>query len=280
MHHPHCSTGLAGRKALSDFAVCIPSIEMRGFRRRNLLKRLSPRSEALYGYWTGRFQAYLDGDPATLEAGEEFLVSLEASGLKPNTLGIAARALRHLGLPVPAPPVEMGEPRYLSVEQVKALIRAAEDQEMLLERTVLVVTFATACRISEVLNLEVPSLELDQGVATVTRKGGRRERVALGRQGTEALREWLARRRSRSRRVFMDYTYHDLYPRLKRLGRQVGIPDFHPHLLRHSRVMHLRQAGRDWADISEVCGHTKVETTVKIYGRRKAEERAALLVDF
>ena len=78
----------------------------------------------------------------------------------------------------------------------------------------------------------------------------------------------------------MDYTYHDLYPRLRRLAKEVGIPGFHPHLLRHSRVMHLRKAGRDWADISEVCGHTKVETTVKIYGRRKAEERAALLVDF
>ncbi|MDP2954160.1 MAG: tyrosine-type recombinase/integrase, partial [Chloroflexota bacterium] len=72
----------------------------------------------------------------------------------------------------------------------------------------------------------------------------------------------------------------DVYRRLKRLGVQVGIPDFHPHLLRHSRVMHLRKAGRDWADISEVCGHTRVETTVKLYGRRKAEDRAELLVDF
>jgi len=241
------------------------------------LRRLSPRSEALYGYWAGRFQAYLDGQPATLETGESFLASLEASGLRPNTLGIAARALRHLGLPVAAPPVEMGEPKYLSVEQVKALIEAAPS---LLERTVLVVIFATACRISEVLDLEVPDLELDQGVATVTRKGGRRERVALGRQGTEALREWLARRRSRSRWVFMDYTYKDFYHRLRKAAEEAGIPGFHPHLLRHSRVMHLRKAGRDWADISEVCGHTKVETTVKIYGRHKAEERAALLVDF
>jgi len=242
-----------------------------------VLKRLSPGTEALYAYWQGRFQAYLGGRRATLEAGEGFLASLEASGLKPNTLGIAARALRHLGIPVPAPPVEMGEPKYLSVEQVKALIEAAPS---LLERTVLVAVFSSACRISEILDLEVPDLELDQGVATVTRKGGRRERVALGRQGTGALREWLVQRRSRSRRVFMDYTYKDFYHRLRKAAEDVGIPGFHPHLLRHSRVMHLRKAGRDWADISEVCGHTKVETTVKIYGRRKAEERAALLVDF
>ena len=241
------------------------------------LRRLSPRSEALYGYWTGRFQDWLGSRPATLETGEAWLATLEVSGLKPNTLGIAARALRRLGLLVPAPPVEMGEPKYYSLDQIRTLIGA---MPALLERTVLVVVFATACRISEVLDLEVPDLELDQGVATVTRKGGRRERVALGRQGTEALREWLARRQSRSRRVFMDYRYQDLYRSMKSAAAQAGIPGFHPHLLRHSRVMHLRKAGRDWADISEICGHTKVETTVKIYGRRKAEERAQLLVDF
>ena len=142
------------------------------------MKRLSPGSEALYAYWVERFQRYLAGCAPTLNGGEGFLASLEADGLKPNTLGIAARALRHLGLAVPAPPVEMGEPKYYSLEQVKALIEAAPS---LLERTVLVVVFSTACRISEVLGLEVPDLELDQGVATVTRKGGRRERVALGR---------------------------------------------------------------------------------------------------
>lgn len=236
--------------------------------------RLSPGSEALYAYWQSRFHHWLNGRQATLENGEAFLASLK---VKPNTLGCAARALRRLGLAVLAPPVEMGEPQYLTLEEVRRLIDRAPS---LLERTILIVAFSSACRISEVLNLEVPDLELDAGVATVTRKGGRRERIALGRQGTEALREWLAQRRSRSRRVFMDYTYQDIYSRLKKLAAGVGIPHFHPHLLRHSRVMHLRQAGLEWPDISEVCGHTRVETTIKIYGRRKAEERADLLVDF
>ena len=205
------------------------------------------------------------------------MASLEADGLKRNTLGCAARALRRIGLPVPAPSIEMGEPKYLDIDQVKRLIDRAPS---LLERTILIVTFSSAARISEVLNLELSDLELDVGVATMTRKGGRRERVALGKQGTEALREWLAKRQSRSKRVFMDYTYRDVYRMLKKLARQAGISDFTPHHLRHSRVMQLRQAGREWSDISEIAGHTKVETTIKIYGRRKAEERANLLVDF
>jgi len=242
-----------------------------------MAKQLSPGTENLYSYWQERFRRWLDGRADTPEAGELFLGYLESDGLKRNTIGCAARALRNLGLPVPAPTVEMGEPRYYTLEQVRALIQAAPS---LLEKTILTVCFSSACRISEVLNLEVPDLELDAGVATVTRKGGRRERVALGRQGAEAIREWLSQRQSRSRRVFMDYTYNDIYRFLKRTAREVGIPDFTPHRLRHSRVMHLRLAGHDWADISEICGHTKVETTVKIYGRRKAEDRAVLLEDF
>ncbi|NVM21750.1 MAG: tyrosine-type recombinase/integrase [Desulfobacterales bacterium] len=243
----------------------------------NLGKKLSPGSEHLYTYWQGRFQDWLEGRSPSTALGEAFLVSLEAGGLKPNTVGCAARALRRMGLDVPVPSMEWGEPNYLELEEVKRLIDRAPS---LLVKTIIIVIFSAVARISEVLNLEVQDLELDAGVATMTRKGGRRERVALGKQGTEALREWLAHRRSRSKRVFMDYTYQDIYRMLKKLAREVGIPDFTPHRLRHSRVRHLRQAGLDWEDISELAGHTKTETTIKIYGRRKAEERARLLVDF
>ena len=241
------------------------------------MKKLSPSSETLYLYWQSRFQDWLNGRSAATETGEAFLSFLEADGLRPNTVGCAARALRRIGLDVPAPSMEWGEPKYLELGDVKRLIGIAPSQ---LEKTVLTVTFGSACRISEVLNLELSDLELDNEVATVTRKGAKRERVALGKQATEALREWLSHRRSRSKRVFMDYTYQDIYRMLKRTGKKAGIPDFHPHLLRHSRVMHLHQAGLDWPDISEICGHTKVETTIKIYGRRKAEQRGKLLVDF
>ncbi len=241
------------------------------------MKKLSPGSEDLYAYWQNRFKEWLDGRAATKEAGEAFLASLETDGLKRNTLGCAARALRRVGLAVPAPSIEMGEPKYHSLDEVRRLIHTAPS---LLEKTIITVCFSSACRISEVLGLYLSDLELDVGVATVTRKGGRVERIALGKQGSEALRQWLAQRQSRSKRVFMDYYYQDIYRRLKASAKKAGIPEFSPHRLRHSRVMHLRKAGKEWEDISEVCGHTKVETTIKIYGRRKAEERAALLVDF
>jgi integrase len=240
--------------------------------------KLSPNTERTYSVYANDFRKWLNGRDPTLELGEEYLANLEAKGAKRNTLGVAGRALRKkFNIHVTVPSIEMSEPRYFSVDQVRMLINTAST---LLEKTILIVTFASACRISEILNLTKDDLELDKGVATVTRKGGRRERVALGPQGTEALIIWLKQRKSRSRRVFMDYTYHNIYYRLKLVGKAAGLPDFTPHRLRHSRVMHLRAAGRDWPDISEICGHTRGDTTIKIYGRTRAEERTKLLVDF
>lgn len=242
------------------------------------MQELSKNSQRTYDSYADAFRRWLAGRKPTLKEGEAFLESLREKGAKRNTIGVAGRALRKVfNIKVAVPSIEMSEPRYLSVDDVRKLIKISPT---LLERTIITVTFSTACRISEVLNLTTDDLELDKGVATVTRKGGRRERVALGKQGTEALSAWLKQRKSKTKRVFMDYTYNNIYYRLRLVGKKAGIPDFAPHRLRHSRVMHLREAGVDWPDISEVCGHTRETTTIKIYGRRKAEERAKLLVDF
>ena len=242
------------------------------------MQALSENTQKTYAVYANAFREFLDGREPTVEEGEAFLATLQEKGSKRNTIGVAGRALRRMfGIKVPVPSIEMSEPCYLTIDQVRKLIDKAPT---LLLKTIMTVTFSSACRISEILNLTVGDLELDQAVATVTRKGGRRERVALGQQGTEALRIWLKKRQAKSKRVFMDYNYNDIYYRLKLVGKKAGIPDFAPHQLRHSRVMHLRDAGVDWADISEICGHTKGDTTIKIYGRRRAEERAKLLVDF
>lgn len=242
------------------------------------MQELSANTQRMYNTYVNIFQRWLDGRKPNLKNGEAFLESLREKGASRNTIGVAGRALRKmLNIHVAVPSIEMLEPRYLSLEEVWRLIDTAPT---LLEKTIIILLFSTACRISEILNLTMDDLELDDAVATVTRKGGRRERVALGKQGTEALRTWLEQRVSKTNRVFMDYDYNTIYYRLKLVGAAADIPDFTPHRLRHSRVRHLKDAGLDWSDISEICGHTRETTTLKIYGRRRAEERSALLVDF
>ena len=242
------------------------------------MQGLSDNTQKTYNSYANAFRTFLNGRKPSLKLAEEFLEALNEKGAKRNTIGVAGRAIRKVfQIQVSVPSIEMSEPKYLAVDQVLKLIKVAPT---LLDKTMITVLFSSACRVSEILNLTLSDLELDSGVATVTRKGGRRERIALGKQGTDALRLWLKKRKSKTKRVFMDNTYHDIYYRLRLIGKRAGIPDFTPHRLRHSRVMHLRDAGVDWPGISEICGHTKGDTTIKIYGRRKAEERSKMLADF
>jgi len=242
------------------------------------MQELSANTQRTYATYVNAFQKWLNGRKPTLKEGEAFLERLKEKVLNRNTIGVEGRALRRIfNIRVPIPNIEMSEPQYLTIDQVKKLIDSAPT---LLERTIMIVTFSSACRISEILNLIKDDLELDKGVATVTRKGGQRERIPLGEQGTEALKVWLKSRKSNTRRVFMDYTYNNIYYRLKLVAKKAKIPYFHPHILRHSRCRHLLEAGIPIEAVSEVAGHRKLDTTLKIYGSLRAEERARYLVDF
>jgi integrase len=242
------------------------------------MQELSKNSQRTYATYINAFQQFLGDRQPTVKEGEAFLESLKEKGARRNTIGVAGRALRRTyNLQVPIPNIEMLEPDYLTIDEIKRLIKTAPS---LLEKTIIILMFGTACRISEILNLTMDDLELDKGVATVTRKGGQRERIPLGDQGTEALRRWLQERQSKSQRVFMDYTYNNIYYRLKLTAAKAKLPQFHPHILRHSRIRHLLEAKIPIEAVSEVAGHRKLDTTIKIYGRLLAEERAKYLVDF
>lgn len=242
------------------------------------MQELSENTQRTYNNYADQFRAWLEGKKPTLKLGEAFLESLRQSGKKQNTVGVAGRALRRIfKLKVAVPNIAMLEPEYLAIEEVKSLI---DKSPTLLEKTIVILVFSTGCRISEILNLTMKDLELDKGVATVTRKGGARQRIPLGDEGTEALKLWLKARQSKTSRVFMDYTYQNIYHRLKLVAKKAKIEHFHPHMLRHSRGRHLLWAGVSMERVSEILGHRRLDTTAKIYGNLRAEERAKYLTPF
>ena len=102
---------------------------------------------------------------------------------------------------------------------------------------------------------------------------------------------------AKRRRVYVGYTHEDGGPQrpmspdtvaafVKKYGESArhvctSIPErVHPHMLRHTRAMHLYQDGVPLAMVSEFLGHAQIETT-KIYAhadtemKRKAIQQAA-----
>ncbi|HUV51610.1 MAG TPA: tyrosine-type recombinase/integrase [Dehalococcoidia bacterium] len=217
---------------------------------------------------------WLDGRKQDARNAQEYIDHMLDSGRKPNYIATAANALRAhwkdggKALSLHAPTPEVGYPKYLTIDQIYKLLASAKTA---LEKCILTLLFDTGARISEVLNLHLEDINLEERLLHVTRKGGREEDVLLGEKGQQALEIWLKTRKSKDKRVFMDYTYNDIYYILKETAKRAGIENFAPHMLRHSLAFYMLSKGKDLHDIQEILGHRSIATTANIYARRKPE---------
>jgi integrase/recombinase XerD len=166
-------------------------------------------------------------------------------------------------------------PHALSHEEVETLLGSPEGERPLAlrDRALFELAYASGLRVSELLGLERPHVDLAQRCVTVTGKGDKQRTVPFGRAAERALREWL----DRGRPLLATRGRHDAVfvnargGRLSRMGfwkvlrthaRAAGIASrVHPHGLRHSFATHLLQGGADLRVVQELLGHASVATT-------------------
>ena len=153
------------------------------------------------------------------------------------------------------------------------------------DRAILELFYASGLRLSELVGLNVDSLNLSGRVVRVLGKGRKERIVPFNRSAEEALRAWLKdwealslaggsgdRGIGRSGRkpaipLFLNYKGQRLSTRsVDRLVRKYvaqcstrfGIS---PHALRHSFATHLLERGADLRAIQELLGHARLSTT-------------------
>ncbi len=165
-------------------------------------------------------------------------------------------------------------PKPLSVDDVTRLVVAPDGSAKgLRDRAVLETLYGGGLRISELVNLDVDDVDLQEGSVRVLGKGGKERDVPLGRYARDAISAYLTRVRpqfatARSRSALF------LNQRGGRLTRQgcAGILAGHaehagitkkvtPHTLRHSFATHLLEGGADIRVVQELLGHASVATT-------------------
>jgi len=233
-------------------------------------KQLRPLTERVYQSHVSLFTRWLNSRKPTPELASEYLDWLAESGKSPSYIAVAGYAIEwKYGISVDKPKITIGEPKYISLDDVEKLI---SHSPTLLEKTAVIVLFDGALRISELLSLKVDSIDWDHGVITVERKGGHISRVKLTERGINALRVFLKMRRSKSPYVFMGFDYGLIYRRLKKVADKAGVRNFSPHVLRHSRIVHLLESGVPLERVSDIAGHRSIVITQSIYGRLRAED--------
>jgi integrase/recombinase XerD len=174
------------------------------------------------------------------------------------------------------PKLPMRLPKAIPVEQVAALITAAEVGEevtSLRDTALLEMLYATGARVSEATALNVDDL-VDEEVVRLFGKGGKERIVPVGSYARRALDAYLVRSRPvlsargsatpalflgvRGKRISRQAVWQVLQDAAARAGVAASVS---PHTLRHSFATHLLAGGADVRVVQELLGHASVATT-------------------
>jgi integrase/recombinase XerD len=166
-------------------------------------------------------------------------------------------------------------PGTLTPGAVEQLLAAASGEGLYAcrDRAWLELLYACGLRVSELADLRMEDLHLDEGFIRCTGKGNRQRVVPLGSAAAAAVRRYLAEARPLLARDRGD-EHLFLSRRGRRLSRQMlwrlvghyaraaGVRDHvHPHLLRHCFASHLLANGAQLRAIQEMLGHADIATT-------------------
>ena len=172
------------------------------------------------------------------------------------------------------PKLKKSLPHVLSEEEVKLLLEIPLHTVYdFRNKAMLEVLYSSGLRISELLNIMVQDLNLEECTLKVMGKGSKERMVPLGDYAIAALTIYLYDYRSSLlKRNKSDYLFLNcrgskmsrqaFFKILKQLALERGLQtDFSPHTLRHSFATHLLKYGADLRSIQELLGHASLATT-------------------
>jgi integrase/recombinase XerD len=176
---------------------------------------------------------------------------------------------------IESPKLGRGLPKALTEAQVEALLAAPDASTALglRDRAMLELMYATGLRVSELTQLPVAGIHLNQGTLRVLGKGSKERLVPIGEQALEWLQRYLREARGELMKggqcplVFVTarksgMTRQAFWHAVGRHARAAGISQpVSPHGLRHSFATHLLNHGADLRVVQLLLGHSDLSTT-------------------
>ena len=166
-------------------------------------------------------------------------------------------------------------PRFLNREQTEKLIAAPDVTRPtgVRDRAMLELLYATGIRVTELISLQISSLDMGLGLLRVTGKGNKQRIVPVNASALEMVRGYTEEGRPAllkgrySSFLFVTargegMTRQAFWAAIKMNGKKAGI--FHhlsPHILRHTFATHLLEGGADLRSLQEMLGHADLSTT-------------------
>ncbi len=166
-------------------------------------------------------------------------------------------------------------PKTLSETQVENLLAAPDIESPfgLRDRAMIETIYASGLRVSELVNLKLSEMDLNQGLVRITGKGAKERLVPLGEWALEWIRRYLQEARPLLLKTPCDAVFltrfgsamsrQMFWNTIKQHARQAGIAEsqISPHTLRHAFATHLLNHGADLRVVQLLLGHADISTT-------------------
>jgi integrase/recombinase XerD len=177
---------------------------------------------------------------------------------------------------VSSPKLSKKLPAVLDVAEVEKILSKPDTKDKLglRDKAILELFYACGTRVSELINLKVSDLFLNDEVIRVFGKGSKERLIPIGSSAIKWINEYLKQSRPLLMKKSKSENYLFLNSRSSKLSRmgiwkiinryakEAGIEkEVHPHTFRHSFATHLLEGGADLRAVQEMLGHADISTT-------------------
>ncbi len=166
---------------------------------------------------------------------------------------------------------------YLTKQEFKQLIKYLQDKNDLRGLAYVLLSYSSGCRISEIRQLNRDSLDYDKLQFQVLGKGERYRTCIFSQEAGEAVKRYLETRTDDNPALFLSREHNrwgkeSIERFLRKAAQEAGIKQrVFPHLLRHTRAMHLLEDSVPLNEIQKILGHKNINTT-QIYAVMSIEQ--------
>ena len=176
---------------------------------------------------------------------------------------------------LPSPRVAKSIPRAMTRDEVEVLLEKAgssDGAEGVRDSTMLQLLYASGLRVTELVNLNVEDVDVENASIRCQGRQGRDRSIDLLRDVAETLRAYVdtarpaIRQQDQEQALFLNHrgqrlTRQGFWLILKGYAQQAGIGEITPHTLRHSFATHQLLDGKELSDVQRALGHVSISTT-------------------
>ena len=232
---------------------------------------------------------HIQPEKATTEILRDFIIEISSLGIHPRSQARILSSIKsfyHFLIYrnildndptelLESPKIGLRLPEVLSLEEINSIVEAVDlsKPEGQRNKAIIEVLYGSGLRVSELINLQLSKLYLDEGYMLVEGKGSKQRLVPMSPEALKQIGLWkidrnlLDIKKGNEDFVFLNrrgskLTRDMIFKIVKDLTHLAGIrKNVSPHTFRHSFATHLLEHGANLRAIQQLLGHESITTT-------------------